>query len=119
MKMKTLGMIGGIGPESTIEYYRHLIAAYRAQKPDGSYPAIVINSINMKTLLDMIEADDRVKMVEFLVARNSKAGQRRGTVWSAGRQYAAYCFRRSEPEIADSAGEHRRGNVRKSQGPRD
>ena len=47
--MKTLGMIGGIGPESTIEYYRHLIAAYRARKPDGSYPPIVINSVNMKT----------------------------------------------------------------------
>jgi aspartate racemase len=70
--MKTLGMIGGIGPESTIEYYRHLIAAYRVQKPDGSYPAIVINSINMKTLLDMIEADDRVKMVEFLVVEIQK-----------------------------------------------
>jgi aspartate racemase len=70
--MKTLGMIGGIGPESTIEYYRHLIAAYRAQKPDGSYPAIVVNSINMKTLLDMIEADDRVKMVEFLVGEIQK-----------------------------------------------
>ena len=70
--MKTLGMIGGIGPESTIEYYRHLIAAYRARKPDGSYPSIVINSINMKTLLDMIEADDRVKMVEYLVGEFQK-----------------------------------------------
>jgi aspartate racemase len=70
--MKTLGVIGGIGPESTIEYYRHLIAAYRKQKPDGSYPAIVINSINMRTLLDMIEADDRVNMVEFLVGEIRK-----------------------------------------------
>jgi len=42
--MKTLGVIGGIGPESTIEYYRYLIAAYRARKPDGSYPTIVINT---------------------------------------------------------------------------
>jgi aspartate racemase len=70
--MKTLGVIGGIGPESTIEYYRHLIAAYRKQNPDGSYPAIVINSINMRTLLDMIEADDRVKMVAFLVGEIQK-----------------------------------------------
>jgi aspartate racemase len=62
--MKTLGVIGGIGPESTIEYYRHLIAAYRKQNPDGSYPPIVINSINMRTLLD--------KMVEFLVGEIQK-----------------------------------------------
>jgi aspartate racemase len=70
--MKTLGVIGGIGPESTIEYYRHLIAAYRAQHPDGSYPKVVINSINMKTLLDMVEADDRVMMVKFLVGEIQK-----------------------------------------------
>ena len=70
--MKTLGVIGGIGPESTIEYYRHLIAAYRARKPDGSYPTIVINSINLRTLLDMIEADDRVRMVEYLVGEIEK-----------------------------------------------
>lgn len=70
--MKTLGVIGGIGPESTIEYYRHLIAAHRARKPDGSYPSIVINSINMRTLLNMIEADDRISMVTFLVGEIQK-----------------------------------------------
>jgi aspartate racemase len=78
--MKTLGMIGGIGPESTIEYYRHLIAAYRMQNPDGSYPSIVINSINLRTLLDLIEADDRVRMVEFLLGEIGK-------LVSAGAEY--------------------------------
>jgi aspartate racemase len=37
--MKTIGIIGGIGPESTIEYYRFLISRYRALKSDGSYPS--------------------------------------------------------------------------------
>jgi hypothetical protein len=30
--MKTLGLIGGTGPESTIEYYRLIIEAYREQQ---------------------------------------------------------------------------------------
>jgi aspartate/glutamate racemase len=32
--MKTLGMIGGLGPESTIEYYRTIIALYREKTKD-------------------------------------------------------------------------------------
>jgi aspartate racemase len=50
--MKTLGIIGGIGPESTIEYYRSIIALYRQRKPDGSYPPLIINSIDLKKLVD-------------------------------------------------------------------
>lgn len=29
--MKTIGVVGGLGPESTIEYYRMMIAAYQAR----------------------------------------------------------------------------------------
>jgi aspartate racemase len=52
--MKTAGIIGGIGPESTVEYYRLFIALYRQRVKDGSYPPIVINSIDMKRMLDLI-----------------------------------------------------------------
>ncbi len=70
--MRTVGVIGGIGPESTIEYYRQLIAAYRAQKPDGSYPPIIINSINLKGVVDLIEANDLVKVTELFVTEIQK-----------------------------------------------
>jgi aspartate racemase len=59
--MKTLGLIGGTGPESTIEYYRLLIETYRAQR-DGNYPPIIINSINLKRLLDLMNAN-KLEMV--------------------------------------------------------
>jgi 2-iminoacetate synthase ThiH len=51
---KTVGIVGGIGPESTIEYYRLIIAMYREQRRDGGYPSIIINSIDMKRMLDLI-----------------------------------------------------------------
>ena len=70
--MKTVGIIGGIGPESTIEYYRLIIASYRVQKPDGSYPRIIINSINMKRVVDLIEAQELAEMAEFLVGEVHK-----------------------------------------------
>ena len=55
--MKTIGIIGGIGPESTIDYYRQIIAAYREQQTDGSYPSIIINSIDLHNMLGLIEAN--------------------------------------------------------------
>jgi len=55
--MKTIGIIGGIGPESTVDYYRSIIAAYREQKQDGSYPAVIINSIDLKKTLDLVAAN--------------------------------------------------------------
>ena len=45
--MQPIGVVGGIGPESTIDYYRAMIAAYRERQPDGSYPSIVIDSIDV------------------------------------------------------------------------
>ena len=78
--MKTVGVIGGIGPESTIEYYRLLVAAYRARVPDGSYPSIIINSIDMKTMLSLIEANEFAKVTEYLVGEIQKLA-------SGGAQY--------------------------------
>lgn len=65
--MKTLGIIGGIGPESTIEYYRAIIAAYREQTKDGNYPSIIINSISVKRLLDLVAANELSAVTEYLV----------------------------------------------------
>jgi len=75
--MKSLGIIGGIGPESTIEYYRQTIAAYRQQKRDGSYPSIIINSIDMTAMLDLIVANELSELTSYLlgeVQRLARAG---------------------------------------------
>jgi aspartate racemase len=65
--MKTVGIIGGIAPESTIQYYRLIISAYRERKADGSYPSILINSIDMKMMLDLIGANNMVGVTNYLV----------------------------------------------------
>src|SRR5438445_12923781 len=65
-RMKTVGILGGIGPESTVEYYRRMIAAYRERRRDGSYPSILVNSIDLKRLLDLAEAKDHERLVEYL-----------------------------------------------------
>ena len=66
--MKTLGMIGGVGPESTIDYYKNIIAMYRERKPDGHYPQLVINSIDLQKGIDFLEADNLAGMAKFLLS---------------------------------------------------
>ncbi|MDT5269955.1 MAG: aspartate racemase [Acidobacteriota bacterium] len=45
--MKTVGIVGGIEPESTVEYYRMIVASYQDQIKAGSYPPIIMNSIDL------------------------------------------------------------------------
>ena len=66
--MKTLGIIGGIAPASTIEYYRLLIATYQQRRPDGSNPPVIINSIDMQTMLRLIAADALDEVTTYLSA---------------------------------------------------
>ena len=70
--MKTLGIIGGTAPESTIEYYRLIISSYRNQKRDGSYPPIIINSIDMKKMLDLIGAYELAGVTDYLLGEVKK-----------------------------------------------
>lgn len=66
--MKTLGIVGGIGPESTIEYYRRLIAAYRQKENDGSYPHLILNSINLTEMLALLSGNRLPELTELLLA---------------------------------------------------
>jgi aspartate racemase len=63
--VSTIGLVGGIAPESTIAYYRLLVAGYRERFPDA-YPPIIINSIDMTTMLGYVSSGDRPGLTSFL-----------------------------------------------------
>lgn len=73
---RVAGIIGGIAPESTIDYYRRLVAACRERAGDGSYPTILIDSIDLTKMLQLA-ANDRPALVTYLVdelARLARGG---------------------------------------------
>jgi aspartate racemase len=70
--MKTLGIVGGLGPESTIEYYRTIIALYRERQRDGSYPEFIINSVDLKKGLDLMAANNLTGMADYLLEEIGK-----------------------------------------------
>ena len=65
--MKKIGMIGGFGPESTLEYYRLIIDQYRQQQGEGSLPEIIIYSMDMYVLLTLVEQKRWDDVTEFLL----------------------------------------------------
>jgi aspartate racemase len=75
--MKTLGIIGGLGPESTIDYYQRIIALYRERMGDRHYPEFVIVSVDLRKGLDFMEANDLGGMADYLlkgIERLARAG---------------------------------------------
>ena len=70
--MKTVGIIGGIGPQSTIEYYRKIVSSYLEREATRHYPQIIINSIDMTKMLDLISNDEFEEVSRYLVSEVKK-----------------------------------------------
>jgi aspartate racemase len=63
--MTTLGLVGGLGPESTIDYYRRILDAWAEHDPSSS-PSIVIDSLDSTRALKLV-ATDRAAFTDYLL----------------------------------------------------
>jgi len=59
-------MIGGLGPESTIDYYRSIIARVRDRKPDAGYPHIIINSLDVDKGIAMLDNGRLDELADYI-----------------------------------------------------
>ncbi|MBU0484397.1 MAG: amino acid racemase [Proteobacteria bacterium] len=80
--MKTIGIIGGIGPESTADYYREIIAAFNTRYQAEAYPEIIIYSANLNELMAIIKNEDWPSLTGWLLKKIS-AIQRAGADFAA------------------------------------
>jgi aspartate racemase len=65
-RVTTLGLVGGLGPESTIDYYRRLQDAWAREDP-ATAPSIVIDSLDVQRALRLVDTD-RPALIEYLLA---------------------------------------------------
>ncbi|MBL7966488.1 MAG: amino acid racemase [Prolixibacteraceae bacterium] len=63
---KTIGMIGGIAPASTVDYYQRIIARFQERTGQREYPPIIVNSINMTQMMNLITEDQLDELVDYL-----------------------------------------------------
>ena len=74
---KTIGIIGGLSPESTVSYYLHITRTYTERFGDYGYPDMVIYSVNLENYHRWRSEDRWDRVAEDLVAsarRLQKAG---------------------------------------------
>ncbi len=69
---KTVGIVGGIAPESTIQYYRQIVSSYQALTSESEFPPVIINSIHMTKMLDLIGAKKLTEVTEYLLQEIQK-----------------------------------------------
>jgi aspartate racemase len=67
VRVRRLGVIGGLGPESTIEYYKTLVEVWRRERPDGSNPPVIIDSLDVQKAIALVTAGDMHGLTEYLV----------------------------------------------------
>jgi aspartate racemase len=74
-KMKVAGMIGGLGPESTVDYYRSIISRYRARNPDAGYPCLLINSLDLTKGIELVDGGRLSELADYLAAGVERLAQ--------------------------------------------
>jgi aspartate racemase len=90
--MSIVGIIGGVGPESTIDYYRLLVEGWQERHGRDSYPLAVINSIDLQRMIRFFNAGDLAAVIEYLsaeVQRLADAGADFGVI-SANTPHAVF-----------------------------
>lgn len=65
--MKKIGIIGGIGPESTLDYYRGIIDGCRMRLGGVSSPTIIIYSADLAEALAILESRNEERLVGWLL----------------------------------------------------
>ena len=67
--MKRIGLIGGLGPESTVDYYKEIISIFNSRSKDMIYPEILVYSVNFAEFMDMMKKKEHEKLISDLLKK--------------------------------------------------
>ena len=74
--MKLIGIVGGLGPESTVDYYKSIIEAFRTEGSLAA-PEIIIYSVDIEEVLALVSRQEWNSLI-FLLVEKIKALHRSG-----------------------------------------
>jgi aspartate racemase len=65
-QQQVIGIIGGIAPPSTIDYYQKIVTGFQSMAQTNHYPSILINSIDMTKMLALVSEKKFDELVDYL-----------------------------------------------------
>ncbi len=65
--MKKLGLVGGMGPESTIPYYHDIVYGVQEALGESIFPELSIESVNVFEILRLCREKQYEKLTEYLL----------------------------------------------------
>lgn len=80
--MRKIGLIGGLGPESTLDYYKRITHFFQARSGGLATPDILIYSVSLAEAFDLMGAEAWEELADWLVAKLEALA-------SAGAEFAA------------------------------
>jgi aspartate racemase len=67
-----IGILGGTSPQSTVDYYNHLINFYLARFTDHAYPEVIIYSVNFQNYIDWMNTSEWDKIEDDIIRAINK-----------------------------------------------
>lgn len=65
--MKKLGLIGGMGPESTMLYYHDIVYEFQKKEANGYFPSLTIETVNMYEILSFCNDKNYSGLTDYLM----------------------------------------------------
>ena len=65
--MKKPGILGGMGPESTLMYYKQIASEFQKQDKNHFFPELTIETVNMYKMLGYCKSGDYANLTGYLL----------------------------------------------------
>jgi aspartate racemase len=67
--MKKIGIVGGLGPESTLDYYRGIIDAFKPTYETLGFPEIAVESVDLRSFTEQAQGGEWDRIAAMLIDR--------------------------------------------------
>jgi aspartate racemase len=64
--MKKIGILGGMAPASTVEYYRIITTLCRQRGMEYRYPVIIVYSLNFQEFINLVESGNWLEVTNLI-----------------------------------------------------